>query len=221
MSKNYNPKIHHRRSIRLKNYNYFQNGYYFATICAKNKIEHFGKIINGKMELSEIGKIANQCWLEIPKHFPNATLDEFVVMPNHIHGIIIIETSSVGAQNVGAQDFVPLRQRVQNFASMQQSQNVGVQDFEPPQQRVQDFKPLRCENKFQHIISRSLGSIIRGFKIGVTKLCVQNNYEFQWQKSFYDHVIRDEKSLEKIREYIANNPLKWELDKNNLENLYM
>jgi putative transposase len=211
MSKNYNPKIHHRRSIRLKNYDYAQDGAYFATICAQNKEYMFGNIIDGKMVLNSAGEMIKKWLLELKNKFKNIELDEYIIMPNHIHGIIIIETSSVGAQNVGAQDFVPLRQRVQNFASMQQSQNVGVQDF----------KPLRCENKFQHIISRSLGSIIRGFKIGVTKLCVQNNYEFQWQKSFYDHVIRDEKSLEKIREYIANNPLKWELDKNNLENLYM
>ena len=69
--------------------------------------------------------------------------------------------------------------------------------------------------------SRSLSLIIRGFKIGVTKWCRQNNYEFQWQKSFYDHIIRNEKSLDKIRKYIVENPLKWELDRNNLENLYM
>lgn len=196
MSKNYNPKIHHRQSTRLKNYDYASDGYYFATICVKNKIEYFGEITNGKMELSEIGKIANQCWLEIPKHFPSVKLDEHIIMPNHLHGILIIETS------VGVQDFEPLQQR---------AQNTGAQDFVPPQR----------ENKFQHIISKSFGSIIRGFKVGVAKLCIQNNYEFQWQKSFYDHIIRDEKSLNKIRKYIVNNPAKWELDKNNPENLFM
>jgi len=186
MSKNYNSKIHHRRSVRIKNYDYAQDGYYFVTICAKNKIECFGKIINGKMILNEIGKKANQCWLEIPKHFPDVSLDEHIIMPNHLHGIIAIETPMV----VGAQNFVPL-------------------------QREQI-------NKFQHIVPRSLGSIIRGFKIGVTKWCRDNNHnEFQWQRNYYDRIIRNEKELDKIRKYIFENPLKWELDRNNLENLFM
>lgn len=184
-NKTYNPKIHHRQSRRLKDYDYSQDGYYFVTICTENKIECFGEIINGKMILNEYGEIANQCWLEIPKHFSDASLDEYIIMPNHIHGIILIATPMA----VGAQNFVPLQQQ--------------------------------WGNKFQHIIPGSLGSIIRGFKIGVTKWCRQNNHEFQWQKSFYDHIIRDEKSLDKIRKYIAENPLKWELDRSNPENLFM
>ena len=187
MPNNYNPKIHHRKSIRLKDYDYTQDGYYFVTICAKNKTEYFGEIINGKMILNEYGEIANQCWVEIPEHFLDASLDEHIIMPNHIHGIIVIETSMM---MVGAQNFVPL-------------------------QREQI-------NKFQHIVPRSLGSIIRGFKIGVTKWCRNNNYnEFQWQKNYYDRIIRNEKELDKIRKYIFENPLKWEIDKNNPENLFM
>ena len=184
MSKNYNPKIHHRQSRRFKNYDYSQDGYYFVTICTENKTEYFGKIINGKMVLNECGEIVNQCWLEIPKHFLDISLDEYIIMPNYIHGMIVIATPMV----VGAQNFVPLQQR---------------------------------ENKFQHIVPRSLGSIIRGFKIGVTKWCNQNNCDFVWQKSFYDRIIRNEKELDKIRKYMFENPLKWELDKNNPENLFM
>lgn len=181
MLNNYNPKIHHRQSMRLKDYDYSTNGYYFITICTKNKIECFGKITNGKMELSEIGKIANQCWLEIPEHFPNTKLDEYIIMPNHLHGILIIENDPAF---------------------------VGNKNF--------------CSLPWQTKLSRSLSSIIRGFKIGVTKWCRNNNHkEFQWQKSFYDHIIRNEESLDNIREYIRNNPLKWEFDRNNLENLFM
>ena len=102
---------------------------------------------------------------------------------------------------------------------------VGVQIFEP-QQQAQNFVPLQWnkpqQNKFQHIIPRSLGSITRGFKIGVTKWCRNNNHnEFQWQKNYYDRIIRNEKELDKIRKYIFENPLKWELDKNNPKNLFM
>ncbi len=172
--------LKHRKLNRLDNYDYSQNGYYFITICAKEKIE-----------LSEIGKITNQCWLEIPKHFPDVILDEFVIMPNHMHGIIIIENNVAIGNNDHCFEFVG----------------------------NENFRSLRGWHGAK---SHSLSSIIRGFKIGVTKWCRQNNnHEFLWQKSFYDHIIRDEKSLAKIREYIVNNPAKWDLDRNNSENLYM
>lgn len=81
----YNPELHHRKSIRLKDYDYSKPGKYFITICTKYSECSFGKIHNGKMQLNEYGKIAQQCWLDIPNHFPYAKLDEFIVMPNHIH----------------------------------------------------------------------------------------------------------------------------------------
>jgi len=84
----YNPDIHHRRSIRLKGYDYSQNGAYFVTICTHNRECLFGKIVDGEMCINEWGKIAKRCWLEIPQHYPNVSLDEFVIMPNHIYGIL-------------------------------------------------------------------------------------------------------------------------------------
>lgn len=84
----YNPEIHHRRSIRLKGYDYSQPGAYFVTIVTHQRQCLFGEIVNNEMILNDYGKIAAQCWNDIPKHFPNAILDEFVIMPNHIHGII-------------------------------------------------------------------------------------------------------------------------------------
>jgi putative transposase len=133
--------------------------------------------------LNERGKIAQKYWEEIPKHYPNVDIDTFIVMPNHIHGIIIINN-----QNIKAQDIV----------------------------RAQNIVPLR--NEYQKIISGSLGSIVRGYKIGVTKWSRQNtNVEIVWQRSFYDHVIRNEQSLAEIREYIVNNPAKWDDDENNLK----
>ena len=166
---------------RLTEYDYSQDGYYFVTICTKGRTECFGEIRDGKIVLSKIGEIADRCRQEIPKHFPDVELDEYVIMPNHVHGIIIIENHIVGVQN---------------------------------------FEPL--QNKFQHIIPRSLGSIIRGFKIGVTKYCRNNNYaDVIWQRNFYDRIIRNERSLNRIREYICNNPLQWASDRNNPENLDM
>ncbi len=165
------PNQHHRRSIRLKNYDYSQSGAYFVTICTHNRECLFGGVINGKMALNEYAEIVRRCWLEIPQHFPHALLDEFVVMPNHVHGIFIIN-------------------------------NVGVQNFEP------------LQNQYQKIIPKSIGSIVRGFKIGVTKWFRQNTYiHIVWQRNYYEHIIRNEIELNKIREYIINNPLQWESDK--------
>ena len=179
-----------RKLNRLRGYNYSQSGWYFITICAKNRKYFLGKILNGKMRLSKIGMMAGKFWREIPLHFPDIELDEFIIMPNHIHGIIVINNKVdkiVGNKNVGNK----------NFCSLQ-------------------------EQLWQTKWARSLSSVVRGFKIGVIKWCRENNYQyFVWQKSYYDHIIRNEKSLNKIREYIINNPLKWEFDRNNLGNLWM
>ena len=95
----YNPDIHHRRSIRLQGYDYSSPGAYFVTMCTHNRECLFGEIANGKMRLNELGKIASQCWLAIPDHFPHARLGAFVIMPNHVHGIIWIVDNIVGAKN--------------------------------------------------------------------------------------------------------------------------
>ena len=172
-----------RKKNRLEDYDYSQDGYYFVTICTKNMVERFGEIRDDKMILSPIGEIVDQCWQAIPEHFPNVELDEYVVMPNHVHGVIVIENNN----------------------------DVGVQNFEPLHDKI---------NKFQHIIPRSLGSIIRGFKIGVTKYCRNNNCgNVVWQRNFYDHIIRNERSLTRIREYIHNNPSQWASDRNNPDNI--
>jgi len=151
-----------------------------VTICTHRHKNYFGEIEKGRVKLSKIGKTAERCWIEIPQHFPHVYLDEFVMMPNHIHSILIIN-------NVGNKDFCSL-----------QTQNIT----------------------WQKQWARSLSSVVRGVKIGVTKWCKDNKYEdFHWQKSFYDKIIRDEKSLRLIREYIQNNPLRWDLEKNDIENL--
>jgi REP element-mobilizing transposase RayT len=152
----YNPDKHHRRSIRLQGYDYSQPGIYFITLCTQNRECLFGEILNGEMRLNEFGKIAHQCWLEMPHHFPHVQLDEFVIMPDHIHGIIVLN-NIVG---VG----------VQNIESRQQQQNI-------------ESRP-RQQNAYQHIIPGSIGSIIRGFKIGVTKEFRQNTDIYVvWQRN--------------------------------------
>jgi REP element-mobilizing transposase RayT len=96
---NDNPGIHHRRSIRLQGYEYLQNNAYFVTLCTQNREPKFGEIIDDKIVLNMGGTVAEKCWLEIPNHFPNVVLDEFITMPNHVHGIIVIQ-NVIGVQNL-------------------------------------------------------------------------------------------------------------------------
>ena len=137
------------------------------------------------MELSEIGKIANKYWNEIPKHFPFVKLDAFVVMPNHVHGIIIIDKPDGGLVNVDTQ----------NFAYLPSSQPHTKNKFGPQ--------------------SKNLASIIRGYKIGVTKNAKKTDANWAWQSRYYDHIIRNNISFERIRNYILENPIKWNEDKFN------
>jgi REP element-mobilizing transposase RayT len=183
-------------SARLQNWDYGWNGAYFITICTHNREQYFGKIINKKMALSEIGILAEKYWYEIPQHFPFVKLGEFVVMPNHIHGIIIIDKTN-NYTNMNATIV-----ETQNFASLQ-----------PPQQQ---YQPPLSKNKFGPQ-SKNLASIIRGYKIGVTKHAKKINPMWKWQSRYYDHIIRNEKSFNTITEYIINNPIKWVDDKFNTE----
>ncbi|GAA5219372.1 hypothetical protein GCM10025777_00020 [Membranihabitans marinus] len=133
--------------------------------------------------MSVIGHIANSCWHEIPNHFPFVQLGPHIIMPNHIHGIIIIENSDRQDEKQGeeTQDFAPLHN------------NRSTTSFGPQ--------------------SKNLSSIVRGFKIGVTKNARVINPKFQWQSGYYDHIIRNEKSYHKISAYIIDNPLHWIDDK--------
>ena len=167
----YNPLIHHRHSIRLQGFDYSKAGFYYITMCVQKRECLLGKIFAGKMHLNEYGQTTEKCWLEIPQHYPNCILHEFVVMPNHLHGIIELTQNSVGAQ-----DFVP----------------------QPPK-----------KNEFQKIIPRSVGAIIRGFKIGTTKQWGASI----WQRNYWEHIIRNEKSYQRIEKYIINNIANWEKDR--------
>ena len=165
-----------RKSIRLSNYDYSQNGLYYITICTKNRECILGEIRNGEIILSEFGKIANNCWVDIPKHFSQVSLHEFVLMPNHIHGIL--EINIVGAKHLSPSNYF---KRVYNDL------------------RANNDLPLR------HGTSQTIGSIIRGFKIGVTK---QIGFS-SWQRNHYEHIIQSDIEYSKIANYIVNNPLKW------------
>lgn len=204
----YNPAIHHRRSIRLKGYDYAQEGLYFITICCKDRLHLFGEIKNGKMILNEFGEKAEECWKEIPNHFPNVALHEYVIMPNHVHGIIEIKFNSKKIEKN-----LPIESNLNDI-----SKPVGANDFLKPV-GANNHSPLRVlknsnQRDLPHSPSKTIGSIIRGYKIGVTKWIRQNSSIREiWQRNYYDHIIQNESSLLRISNYIQNNPKNWKEDK--------
>ena len=187
-------------SARLQNWDYAWNGLYFISICTQNREYFFGEISDGIMVLSEIGELAKIYWLEIPYHFPFVQLDAFVVMPNHIHGIIVIDKPE---ENIKRTDG-------RNVETLHATSLRSTQSTSPP--------PLFDANEHMASISPkpgSLSTIIRSYKSVVSKTARKINTEFSWQSRFYDHIIRNDKSYKNISEYITNNPLKWQDDKFN------
>ena len=181
----YDSKKHNRRSIRLKGYDYTQSGYYFITICTYQKSCLFGAIANNKLNLNKFGQIAFTCWQAIPKHFSKIELDEFIIMPNHIHGILIV-TYNNGRGLVG------------------NNSGRGL------------AMPNPYEGKFGKPVAGSIPTIIGSFKSAVTKQIniLRNSKGMSvWQRNYYEHIVRDEASLNQIRNYIINNPLSWTEDR--------
>ncbi len=197
----YDPARHNRRSIRLTGYDYSRAGACFVTICAHNRKCLFGDIVNGAMRLNDAGHVAEKCWQAIPDHFPHATVDEFIVMPNHIHGIVFLNNHTVtNGGMVGMNGAVVA-------VGANAGANVGAKNF----------SPLR--HPTPRGTSKTIGSIVRGFKIGVTKWIRQNaNVHDVWQRNYWEHIVRDENELHRIRQYIINNPAKWETDRDHVGN---
>jgi REP element-mobilizing transposase RayT len=170
----------------LQNWDYGWNGAYFITICCNNQCHFFGEITNEGLQLSAIGVIADVLWYEIKNHAKNLQLAEFVVMPNHIHGIIILENGDIDVD-------VETRHALS----------------------LQTQQPLIGQKRFQNQGKNTISSIIGGYKSAVTKHAHRLNFEFSWQSRFYDHVICNEESYRQISDYINNNPATWGLDKLN------
>ena len=171
------------RAMRLHGYDYGQPGAYFVTICVQHRECLLGTITDGKMQLSEMGQFVIEYWERIPQHFPSVELDEYVIMPNHIHGIVAWGiTEAISSYLVGARS------------------------------------PRPQENNKNHrseVPSPSLGRIMAYFKYQSTKRINQHRDRQgtrMWQRDYYDHIIRDDADLQRLRQYIQNNPMKWELD---------
>ncbi len=178
-----------RKLNRMPEFDYSSEGLYFITVCTKDRREYFGMVKNGKMVLNVYGRIVKQQWLWLAKQYSYVKLDEFIVMPNHIHGILVIEEVGTG-HDVGTGRDLSLHRDL----SLQYHQ----------------YK------------IKSLSELIGAFKTTSSKLIHRMGLaEFQWQRSFYDRIIRNQKELNNIRAYIHYNPIKWQRDRNNLNIIYI
>ena len=179
-------------STRLQKWDYGWNAPYFVTICTANRECWFGEIRNGKMDLSEIGEIMVNEWLKTPVVRPdmNLILDEFVIMPNHVHGIIIIGKNGYNNQESKCHD--NRRDAMHGVSTAKHKPN-------PDPNPKNQFGPQM----------KNLPSIIRGFKSAVTIYARKIDIDFAWQPRYYEHIIRDEKSYTLIRNYIRENPKNW------------
>ncbi len=190
-----------RRTIRLPDFDYASEGAYFVTICAYQRECVFGDVVGDAMQLNAAGKIVQEEWLQTGSKRPYVVLDEFVVMPNHFHAILFIMKSDDEAARgirVGARRAIEPRN--------QRDANVGAQRAAPLQ---------------PHVTARSLGAIVRGFKSAATKRINEQRGTPGvpiWQRNYYEHVIRNELSLNDIRSYIQTNPARWAEDNENPAN---
>lgn len=198
----YDPDIHHRRSIRLREYDYSATGAYFVTICAQGRECRFGVVADGKMHLNDAGSMVSEWWLKLPGKFPGVVLDECTIMPNHFHGIVVInDADTVGAPPCGC----------------------------PPLGSISKTgRPRRAEKEGQpHGVAPTVGDVLDWFKSMTTNAYIRRVNEHGWppfpgrlwQRNYYERVIRDERELDAARKYILENPIKWHLDRENPANL--
>ena len=212
----YNPNKHHRQSIRLKNYDYTSSGAYFITICTEHRDDTLSIIQNNTANPTEIGQIIQNTWNELPNRF-NIQTDEFMIMPDHVHGIIIINPANP-KNPIHDHDQNPVRDHDQNPIHDHDQNTVGALLAAPINaglkgqgqgQGAASSAPTSTTTKTKQA---SLSEIIRAFKsisaIGVNKHLGRSGVRF-WQRNFYEVIVRDDVMFEKIARYIRNNPTKW------------
>jgi REP element-mobilizing transposase RayT len=195
----FDPQKHHRRSIRLKGYDYSSEGAYYVTIVTQGRECLFGEITDGEMDLNEYGKIVQKWWNEIPIHFPTVEFGVFVIMPNHVHGIIFITTERRG-----------------EVVSPHEDPNNNIQD-------AYDDETNNLGGETRPLRKQTLGQIVAYFKYQSTK--EMNRIETDkaitkfWQRNYYEHIIRDQKDLQNKTDYIEANPSLWDEDDDNPQNI--
>jgi REP element-mobilizing transposase RayT len=188
------PEQQHRKSIRMKGYDHSLPGAYFVTILSKRRASIFGNVVKGDVILSSIGLVVQDCWNNIPINSSIITLDDFVLMPNHLHGILIILKSD---------------SKGEAFSKIGSTIETSL---------LENASPLRPRGTQ----SGSLGSIIQNFKSVSTRLVNRRFFEPGnkiWQRNYYERIIRNDRELNAVRQYIRNNPVFWDEDDENPANI--
>ena len=199
-----------RRRMRLEGYDYSTPGAYFVTACTQDRRPLFGRVIDGRMAANPLGTVVEDCWDELPDHYDSLALDAFILMPNHVHGVILLQdepnNASVGA---GLQPAIPRNDAARRHGMheiVRTSVGAGLQPAIP--------RPAASRR-------HGLPEIVRAFKTfsarKINRMRASTGASV-WQRGFYDHVIRDEDELDRVRTYILDNPRKWSEDPDNPEN---
>ena len=216
----FDPERHHRRSIRLKGYDYHQAGAYFVTVCTQDRSFLFGEMVHGEMRLNDAGKMVYDVWNDLPAFYPGVQTDAFIVMPNHIHGIIILVGAdprvcpnadprvcpgqpSVGVGPCAYPDSCPRAYRGEPPVG------VGPRAYPGQPQGVAPTMGL------PDVVHRFKTMTTKRYADGVKRLGWEPFRGRLWQRNYYEHIIRNEESLNRIREYILTNPMRWALDREN------
>ena len=189
---------HRRRSIRLKGWDYSRPGMYYVTICTKKKICLFGEINNGKMVTNLFGRIVEDGWKALEMQYFYVQLDEFQIMPNHLHGIIMYHKMADVIARVGCRGV------------SRNAPTYGIQTFPNQIRTLPDNKNFK---------RKPLGRLIGAFKTMTSKhinTINGNPGDVIWQRDMYERVIRDENELQRIRKYIKDNPSNWDDDEFNV-----
>jgi REP element-mobilizing transposase RayT len=236
----YNPQIHHRRSIRLKGYDYSQAGAYFVTIYVHQRECLLGDVVNGEMRLSRFGKIVYYEWLDLPKHYPHVILDEFCIMPNHVHFVIVLDDDGGDGSSRLSQISLPARRDgsrgltktspiakallTETSTPAGRDGSLGLAETSPITSTLLSKTPLPVQETHPNTHPNPrhpLSEVIRAFKSFSAKrinALRKTTYSPFWQKNYYEHIIRNDRAWNAITWYIINNPLNWQLDRDNLQN---
>ena len=233
----YDPVRHHRRSIRLKDYDYALAGAYTVTVCAQNRACLFGEIVDGAMRLGQAGAMVQTTWEEIPTYYPGVQVDAFVVMPNHVHGIVVLSppddptaAASVSPTDGAIAALSSVGAGPRACPDRPANAQIGFDAATPPA----DHEPLRTPRSANEggqargpaptvPAPMSLSEVVHRFKSLTTAryrhgVAAHDWPPFAgrlWQRNFYEHIIRNEATLERHRQYIADNPARWYDDPEN------
>ena len=199
MSNRFDPERHHRRSIRLNGYDYSSAGAYFVTICTRGRECILGDVVNGEWQMNEFGQVVKEYWGSISGHFKNIITDEFIVMPNHLHGIVVISYSDCRGEVTSPS---PISK---TYGAIQKDAETTMQGGETPPLQIITLGKIIAYFKYQSAIQINQIRNTSGLPV--------------WQRNYYEHIIRDEDDMNRYREYIVNNPLKWAMDENNPVNI--